>query len=280
MAIGGILTTVPTESLVNQLYLIKGYSAADLVVGAILAAGVSMSVSASWPWVWVVALIAGAVVIINLGKRLVASTAPRVVPTGDHAVFLRSFDEDRSRLKASPLLRNPAFLIRPARILRLEQVIAGTLNPLAPLVAISDPRRKLPSLGAAQLSVGDDWQKQVIGWTSNARLVVLIATPEQVNEGFAWELSHVREIVNHVPIILVAAPYPLQERRGRWRRFLDHTGPWTSSLRLAPDTLLVAAHHPRRGWHCWGAGDDSAFSYAVALNHASEYVTAPVNRPR
>jgi hypothetical protein len=100
-------------------------------------------------------------------------------------LYLRSFDSDKK-------LENAHLVEGFIQLSTEEEQFATALKPIGPVVAIGDPREKLPTLGADRVYAGDTWRQNVLELLASARLVVvrLSATP-----GLQWEL---RQLVDHV----------------------------------------------------------------------------------
>jgi hypothetical protein len=71
--------------------------------------------------------------------------------------------------------------------IRLEEVIAETLYPHGPRIALSNPEDRLPPLGAAKENVaGPSWQGVVECYMEQAALIVVIVG---VTPNLRWEVS-------------------------------------------------------------------------------------------
>jgi hypothetical protein len=161
-------------------------------------------------------------------------------------LYLRSFDEDRLRVRASLHGAGPLGLLLPFRRIGLEELIATELGRIAPVGAADPPEEFFPSvragdrdplsagtvypgnvllspIGGARVRLGKKWKKRIRAEAYAARAVVIAATPESVNDGFWFELTTAASLP-HGRVILVAAPWGRHfERRwgGLLRRRLD-----------------------------------------------------------
>ena len=132
-----------------------------------------------------------AVWIIASGRRFVANETVRFLrqlrsrvarsasavaraDTRPPILFLRSFGADEIAVK-SDRYWGARFLAMRDQEVRLEEVIAETLYPYGPLVALANPKDRLPPLGAARENVADpDWQQAVDRYMADASRIVLI----------------------------------------------------------------------------------------------------------
>ncbi len=132
-----------------------------------------------------------AVVAVGLGGRNLAlkGRKERAVLEGEArssdprapVLYLRSFNSDRATADAHLV---DGFI----QLTTEEEQFARVLEGIGPVVAIGDPREKLPTLGADRVYVGEGWQRNVLDLLGRARLVVLRLSPTQ---GVQWELQQV-----------------------------------------------------------------------------------------
>lgn len=96
-------------------------------------------------------------------------------------VFLRSFDDDEKQRFASSQ--------RALLDFSLETRLANHFFRFGPFVAIGSPKETVPQLGAARVLLSDDeWQGRVLGWISEANLIIMYSGETHwVN----WELRQV-----------------------------------------------------------------------------------------
>ena len=132
-------------------------------------------------------------------------------------LLLRSFRDDG--LTAPARFRYGPFLYTSNR--RFEQAIAGSFQSFGPLIAIGEPNEKLPQFGAARTYLaGDEWQKAVLGWIDEARLIVMIAGTTQ---WIVWELQRILEQDQYRRLLILMPPDPARAgsktpaRAERWR---------------------------------------------------------------
>ncbi len=163
--------------------------------------------------------------------------------------------------------------------------MATLLDAVGPVVAISPPGTKLPPLGAARITLdNDNWQSQVEEWASQARAIVLGATPGEVRAGFLWELELVARHLDTVPVIVVVAPFRKRELTRRLHTFLGASWAWTYPLDRASGGMMVACHLPHLGWRAFGARRRTDLGYAVAVRECLAWMEAetalPARRPQ
>lgn len=227
----------------------------------------------------------------RLARRFLSLSARDVVAHDPRPFFLylRSFDEDRLKLRVSLGRTGILELLAPLRRRRFEEVLVRALSAHGPVIAISPPGQRLPALGAARTSVDhDQWQGQVEDWARQARAVVLSGTPDSIREGFRWEIDMVADSTGHRRIVVVFGPWRLQEFRRRVTAFLGFASqrplfgalPWGTQ-----DGSHVSTHDDQHGWRSYGAQRRSDWSYAVCIGRALEragstWDTSPVPPPR
>jgi len=139
---------------------------------------------------WAVAWVEGvsSTLLVFTSWRLFARRAESVLRRNRRrpVLYLRSFQADVRMLGGVGDLFRLIFFGTPAE--SPERALAGSLTGVGPLVAVGQPREKLPPLGAARLYVRDDWQAVVAGLARASDLVVFRIGR---TEGFWWEIRHV-----------------------------------------------------------------------------------------
>lgn len=218
-----------------------------------------------------------------IGRRLGATSLAEALSRDSrpHLILLRSFDEDRSRVKtrlpASGAL--PRWLrLRSTR--RFEETLAVALNRWGPVVAIAPPGTRLPNLGAAKATLPNEvWRDHVRELTDSARAVVMMATPDAVNPGYEWEIKHVAAQACEKPVLLVLAPRRWSDLQRRWSAFM-------ATATQVPRFQTLPASAPPPGTHVIAIPTDrppavfcaqrrTDLSHAVALREAFGYVVGP-----
>jgi hypothetical protein len=128
-----------------------------------------------------------------------------LAPSGRPPVlYLRKFDEDDEAW---------------------EERMARSLSRVGPLVAIGDPRDRLPPPGAARLyAIEGDWQTKVSALIERSALVALKAGD---TEGIRWEVEQVLSRVPPSRVLLFLPMSRLNKKRvdqDRYRAFLEVAG--------------------------------------------------------
>lgn len=182
--------------------------------------------------------------------------------------FFRSFDEDRTRVRARLLAPGiPPLGLTPWPRLPFEQVIAHGLAATGPVVGINQPGTSLPRLGAAKETLDDSqWRGRISELASDAIAVVLLGTPSSVSdEGYGWEIDLLARQVPHNRLVVVLGPYGEADRSGRWGKFLRFAErvPAMAALEMLnpPGAVRVAVRSAGRGWEFYA--DDAAYLSAI-----------------
>ena len=121
-------------------------------------------------------------------------------------VFLRAFDQDDNKLKASggdPFARWPAG-VGASRT--LDEILLEHGSPYGPVLAIGDPRDPTPPLGAARVFVegaGEEWQGVVRALAGASKAVVMCPNH---GEGVQWELDLISQAGGRLRTIFLASP--------------------------------------------------------------------------
>ncbi|MFF7183942.1 hypothetical protein ACFZAR_01645 [Streptomyces sp. NPDC008222] len=127
-------------------------------------------------------------------------------------LYLRTFGTDAVAAASHDPFSSPAFsdpsseiFAQDQQVVTGEEQLARALRPIGPVVAVGDPKERLPRLGAARMYVGDDWQQVVLDLMGRARLVVV---GTGFNAGVLWELEKARETLPPERLVLVVTLDP------------------------------------------------------------------------
>ncbi len=158
-------------------------------------------------------------------------------------VYIRSFRDD-DRLLATPersdlwvsRLFMPVFLIESR-----EEILAGCLSKIGPVVAIGNPREVLPELGAARMYFRDDeWQEKILAFMLQARLVVLLGGP---TKNLWWEIENALKILPPERLLCVVPKEKDGSDEEFLREFAQKIGqPYAAAFQAPP---------PESGWNRW-----------------------------
>lgn len=162
---------------------------------------------------------------LRVGLKLLNPTAQELLNADKRSliVFLRSFGDDNLPFQSGR--DGPSDLI--ARITMsgatnttLEEVLATTLSPIGPVVAVNRPGCKLAPLGAARQELPDDlWKEHVADWIDRAHLIVLMVGR---TGGLLWEVETVFRQRAFSRLLLVFPPVISdQEHSERWKAMLS-----------------------------------------------------------
>jgi hypothetical protein len=207
-------------------------------------------------------------------------------------LYLRNFGDDDQKITTSRFNRRGVWQrctgwLNPIGSARFEEVLTRALAHSGPIVAVGQPGGKLhnlfsaiaPTLGAAKTTLSqDDWQDQVRQLATDARAVVVSATPAQINPGFAWELYTLAKDIKHGRIILVLGTGTKAALHHRFSAFLKTVATYPLFQDLASgwisDGVLILVHVPADGWGTWrgwGAEHRTAWTYTAAISAAMAY---------
>jgi hypothetical protein len=210
----------------------------------------------------------------TMGQRLRAADAKALLSVDNRPPFLylRSFDEDKLKIAAPAVRTGPLERLIPWRRRSFERVLVGALSKHGPVIAVSDPRARLPQIGAARTTLPHDmWHQQVAQMAHDSLAVVVGGTPSEVREGLGYELSMLA--ATPTPrLLVVQAPYRKRELARRWHKFVRQAchlplfaplaEPWVQ------EGALVVSHDRARGWTAWGSTKRTDRSYALAIDAA------------
>src|SRR6185369_11282459 len=211
-------------------------------------------------------------VIFLVARRLGSADARRLMLRDPRppVLYLRSFTDDRLRLRAATLGR-PSLVERftPRRFGRFEEVLVRHLSRYGPVIAVNPPGTRLGPLRAAQETIEPaNWQSAVAGWMAHSALIVFLAPPSRVTQGLPWELRTVAEHGQLDKALVVVPPVPAEQLQARWRALgaaCAGLWPFTVARPLAdPRALVLAFRHGR--WDVATADTRTEWSYAAALD--------------
>jgi hypothetical protein len=189
-------------------------------------------------------------------------------------LLLRSFRDD------GILVENERFwgdkLLGINKRVRLEEVIAETLYPYGPLIALSNPEDELPPLGAAKENVADcHWQLKVQQYMRQAWKIVFIVgnTPS-----LRWEINQILSSGLLEKCLFVFPPK--DHSRDENSRLLVHCLPELArelgflgeeETSVLPDALLLAVRQ-QESVVITARNGDTGLGYAEALRMAILHV--------
>jgi hypothetical protein len=201
-------------------------------------------------------------------------------------LYLRSYDEDELRLKATLRSGGPLGLLLPIRKIPFREVIATQLDR----VVACDPKDKiLPCIGTYRLEIDrKDWKSVIKEKASEAIAVIISCTPKSINEGFIEELEIVADIP-HQRVILVVGPWK-KDRQQRFQTFREAVSSAEFCSKIVnksfyssivntpiPEGAQILAHNPIRGWRIFGSEVQNDWSYALCLENAATWVNKDGN---
>jgi len=116
---------------------------------------------------------------VRVGRRLIIRQARKLLDQDDRPIclLLRSFSEDRRTIRVRRTTGQHLFIERLSLRRRegFEELLAWSLWPCGPVVAVGEPGTRLPPLGAARLYFSDaNWQAEVRSMMTEAKHVALI----------------------------------------------------------------------------------------------------------
>jgi PQQ-like domain len=176
----------------------------------------------------------------RLGMRALRNQAAKERPADEErhpVLMLRSFADDRRLLRARRSDRASVVeRLCLRRFERFEEVVAGTLAVHGPVLALSQPKEKLPPpLGAERRSFSmADWQDHIRELIADARLICVTVGRSQ---SLLWEISEIRAAGALDRAIFVLPPTGKAEQR---RRLL------VLAYALGIDSTLLDATRPDR----------------------------------
>jgi hypothetical protein len=200
-------------------------------------------------------------------------------------IFLRSFSQDKIRLKVrtrDPML---TFFVGLRRAKQIDEILLETGAPYGPVIAIGDPGDPIPPLGAARIFVPDvkgQWQSVVRRLLKTSSAVVICPA---LSDSVAWEIAEIQAHKRLWRTIVLANPEMSREEAVRlFEDILHGEGGESFAGRLRPERRPIAAFsHAPFHWTVLVARELSVQTYTVALNHAlqsffGEEPAAPVHK--
>ncbi len=231
-----------------------------------------------------VGLVAAATLLRRAGRRFALPSKLHLPPP--YVLYLRNFSDDKLKMSPSAIGRTSLVeRLNPFARQPFEEILARHLNRLAPVVTAKPPGSRLPTIGAARLTLptgkdGEAWKEVVERYAVAASAVVVAATPEAVQPGLLWELALLDRDRAIGPVLLVLGPHPLRDLVTRWSLFVAaaRVYPRFRALDSYRDDghsgAIVMVLDPAVGWVTWGAGARTEWTYAAALSSAIDYARA------
>jgi len=185
-------------------------------------------------------------------------------------VYLRPFAEDAAA-KTRPLTSGPPLLALELRFARLARQIG-------PFVAVGNPARELPDLGAARFRLGDDWKARVAKLVEDAECVLLLAGS---TEGVLWEAEALVLLKAPKKVVLLIPRTFRDRQRQALKPFLERWRSLTGVGLVVPargecaltfsDSWKSEMHIPRRRrieeWMNYGRPPSLPICLEAALRH-------------
>lgn len=211
-----------TETIVISLLP----EASDLIIDAFTGASAGLSGTV------------GALLFTNLwklGKRVNAKQANEVLQEDKrpYILFLRSFQEDSKNL--------------------YEVTLTKLFKEIGPLVALGQPKEKLPPLGASRMYFDhSSWQSAVIEALKKASIVVIQAS---TTESLLWEISQAKRLVKPERILICfSTPTQYRDCKSKISETIASQLPTCSEqdimfLYFSPVGRPVVAQRPKRWYH-------------------------------
>jgi hypothetical protein len=212
-----------------------------------------------------VPVLALAVMLHRLAVRIALSRPAEGLPEGPPILYLRSFGDDRLKLRVAPYARRSLLeRLSTRRRQSFEEIIAEDLQRRAPVAAVGEPGRRRPPIGFVRYSLSDEeWQRHVWQWIMAARTIVVVVG---LSDGLAWEMQQLARTGAWRKTIFVFPPVTkddLIRRRFRLAQLLGGNG-----LDVAdPGTpALLVAFDAAGNCHYWRGKRISAWTYKAALD--------------
>jgi hypothetical protein len=226
--------------------------------------------SAATAWAGI-AFVAGGLLCYRRARRAGALAARELMRRDSRPIvlFLRSFRDDRLRLRIGGRGRRSAIeALSPRRSDLFEELLAGHLSIVGPVVALNPPGKAMASLGAARETLpAEAWQPAIADWMRQSALIVIVAPPGDVTPGLVWELQTLSAQRLWSKTLIVAPPVPDQTLQLRWQALtyaLPGLGPFAVPLPTDPADILTLTA-PDARWHVVTANRRTEWSYASAL---------------
>jgi hypothetical protein len=137
-------------------------------------------------------------------------------------VFLRSFQDDGLSIRARGDSRGIVDRLTMRHRHGYERLLVASMQHFGPVVAIGEPRERLPPMGAFRLYYEDDeWQDAVTRMLSAARFVVL-SLGETPSVG--WEITKLKEMNLLGRTVFLIPPVDSTARRRRLQLLMTNLG--------------------------------------------------------
>jgi hypothetical protein len=139
--------------------------------------------------------------LFGLSKRMLRPYAKALIESDarKHVLLLRPFAEDERSVWSEFMYGE-----------RYEEVLAGVLGHIGPVIAVGRPGERLNPSGASRLYVQDEeWQETVSRLMSSARLVVLFLFSSSTKKnraasgGFTWEIDQACKVLQPQQLLLM-----------------------------------------------------------------------------
>jgi hypothetical protein len=226
---------------------LAGLGATLMAVGGVVVLGGIRGNGTSW--VIIGTIMGGCGVFLqSFGRRMAVKSAKELQEEDPRPpiLLLRSFEDDGNWGFDVKPSHSPLVPYSSLEQVTFEQVIKEEFAKVGPLVAIGRPGESLPPLGAARTWVNhDEWQPRVTEYLRSCGLVVMMVGKIKGEDGLAWELKHVLDMVTPEKIILVVPPIVESEVCSRWAAFHERAGG-----RLPPYEGGEMAVGFQRDWRC------------------------------
>jgi hypothetical protein len=168
---------------------------------------------------WMIGLVVlGVSVALHRFARRISMFWASLAVLGDQRppiLYLRSFADDRLRLRVAPLVR-PSLLERLSsrRKQGFEEVMAEELQQYGPLSAVGEPGRKLAPIGFAREHLPDiDWQSGVQQRMYQSGVIVVTVGRSR---GLEWEIQELISTGSWRKVIFVFPPVNAMGILERW----------------------------------------------------------------
>lgn len=128
-----------------------------------------------------------------------------------HVLLLRSFLDDHLTLQ-SQVVEN-----KNTDEITFEELICREAAEWGPIVAIGDPKEKMPQLGAARAYyTNETWQERALDLLETSRLIIMIMgkTPS-----VGWELERILEKRYYHKTMIIFPPADAEGHEQRWNQF-------------------------------------------------------------
>ncbi|MGH3913359.1 MAG: hypothetical protein ACRDTC_08115, partial [Pseudonocardiaceae bacterium] len=223
------------------------------------------------PLLWMIGLVVlGVSVVLHRFARRISLSRASPVVLGDPRppiLYLRSFADDRLRLRVAPLAR-PSLLERfsSRRKQGFEEVIAEELQQYGPLSAVGEPSRRLAPIGFAREYLPDvDWQSGVEQRMYQSGAIVVTVGRSR---GLEWEIQQLIRTGSWRKVVFVFPPVNAEGILERWKELaplLHRAGLRGVNLPADSFCLLAMTFTAEAECRYYCAKYPSAWSYKAAM---------------